>query len=205
MPDGKPGNGPRAIVVGVDGSKEAEAALRWGVDEARVRGLPVHVVHAWTIRPTGAEVLPFAAGSRACFTPELDFAAAERAADDVLERAIAAVAGETEGVEIVTRAVEGYAAEALIGSVGRDDLLVVGSRGLGALAGVFLGSVSAQCVRYAPCPVVVVHAARAATGPARPNATRQAAAKPSHARGCTSTAKRPISMQPAMRRRSRRR
>lgn len=36
------------IVVGVDGSAPAQAALGWAIEEARPRGARLHVVHAWT-------------------------------------------------------------------------------------------------------------------------------------------------------------
>jgi nucleotide-binding universal stress UspA family protein len=39
------------------------------------------------------------------------------------------------------------------------DLLVVGSRGHGALAGALIGSVSQQCLHHAPCPLAIVHVA----------------------------------------------
>jgi nucleotide-binding universal stress UspA family protein len=43
----------------------------------------------------------------------------------------------------------------LVEEVHEDDLLVVGSRGLGAFKALLLGSVSLECARHAPCPVVI--------------------------------------------------
>ena len=40
------------IVVGVDGSPVATAALRWAVDEARTRGWDLDAVVAWTLPPS---------------------------------------------------------------------------------------------------------------------------------------------------------
>ena len=61
--------------------------------------------------------------------------------------------------EIERRVVRGDAAGALVDLSGDAELLVVGSRGRGALAGTFLGSVSRACLHHASGPVAVVHAA----------------------------------------------
>ena len=58
--------------------------------------------------------------------------------------------------EILTRVVYGHPSQALLEAAHGAQLLVVGSRGHGAFAGMLLGSVSQHCVQQAPCPVVVV-------------------------------------------------
>jgi nucleotide-binding universal stress UspA family protein len=80
-----------------------------------------------------------------------------RAAEDLLDRALADAGPDAAGVEIERQVVQGSAAEALVTAVDKDDLLVVGSRGHGGFSELLLGSVSQQCVHHAPCPVVVVH------------------------------------------------
>ncbi len=64
--------------------------------------------------------------------------------------------GDDITVKITSRVVEGHPAAVLIEVAAEADLLVVGSRGLGGFRGMLLGSVSAQCVHHARCPVVVV-------------------------------------------------
>ena len=58
--------------------------------------------------------------------------------------------------QITTETVDGRATAVLVKHVKENDLLVVGSRGHGAVTGALLGSVSTHCVHHAPCPVVVV-------------------------------------------------
>ena len=146
------------VVVGIDGSASAAAALRWSAAEAQLRGSRLLVVHAWT--PVYTDVL-LGGG----FSPSrANGSEMHNAAEELLVRATAGLDGD--GVEIECRAVEGNAPEVLIAAAAEGDLLVVGSRGHGGFTGLLLGSVSQQCVRRADCPVVIVHAPKpAATSP----------------------------------------
>jgi nucleotide-binding universal stress UspA family protein len=64
-------------------------------------------------------------------------------------------------VPIETRVVHGFPTRVLPRMAADTDLLVVGSRGRGAVAEALLGSVSHGCVHHAPCPVVVVRGGHA--------------------------------------------
>ena len=168
-----------SVVVGVDGSAGARAALRWAMAEARLRKTRLRVVHAWTFSYPGAAGYGYLGGTLDEF-PDGGLSNLHRASEEMIEHAIAGLAAEADGVEIEREIVEGRAAEVLVGAATGRDLLVVGSRGHGGFAGLVLGSVSQQCAHHARCPVVIVHApARAAGGPelaeVRP-ASRQAAA-----------------------------
>jgi nucleotide-binding universal stress UspA family protein len=134
------------IVVGVDGSEEAKAALRWAAEEAGLRGRGIVAVHAG-VYPALTEA--FAPGQR-------PYAEALRRDAEELVEAVIADAAVPENVPLRRVIVEGDAAEALIAASEGAELLVVGSRGLGGVAGVLLGSVSRQCARHAACPVVIV-------------------------------------------------
>jgi nucleotide-binding universal stress UspA family protein len=139
------------VVVGIDGSATGREALRFALSEAELRGAPLRVVHTWTVPPlttTGIGMIP--AYERVEY--ELDEAAA-----GVIEADLERVGAR--GVEIERLALHGDAAGALVELSDSADLLVVGSRGRGALAGAVLGSVSRACLYHAPCPVAVVHVA----------------------------------------------
>jgi len=148
------------VVVGVDGSAGAKEALRWALGEGRLRKSPVRAVHAWTFGYIGGSVAgyPYWGGSLGSYTSiGIDLSDLHRAAEDLLERALADVGDEAGDVEIERQVVQGAAAEVLVSAAAPGDLLVVGSRGHGGFAGLLLGSVSQQCVHHAACPVVVVH------------------------------------------------
>jgi len=136
------------IVVGVDGSEASKAALRWTVDEARLRHARVQAVHAWWIIPMlepGGQLAHDA----------LDWG--EEEATERVRTFVAETVGAQTEVEITPVAVQGEQASAVLVDAAKDaDLLVVGSRGAGGFSGLLLGSISQQCAHHAPCPIVIV-------------------------------------------------
>ena len=139
------------IVVGIDGSEHSKKALRWALDEARLRSASLRVVYAWT--------MPVFFGYGVAQAATLDPQSLRAAAKENLDTALDAVAGGVEGVSIERKAVEGLAAQVLVDEAKDADLLVVGSRGHGGFTGLLLGSVSQQCAHHAPCAVVIVREA----------------------------------------------
>ncbi|MGZ4704670.1 MAG: universal stress protein [Acidimicrobiales bacterium] len=148
------------IAVGVDGSGASRRALRWAIEEARLRGSGLDVVHTWSpdFMPWSSSMQPGLAS--AVWTDDVQLPPVENVRRSV--RAALAEILEAEGLSETgdppTRAVivEGPSGPALV-EAGRDaDLLVVGARGLGEVRGIFLGSVSLHCVTHASGSVVVV-------------------------------------------------
>ena len=142
------------VVVGVDGSPESDAALAFAVTEARLRNLPLRVVCAW--EPSASTYV----GEAFAATPD-GFVEAEQHADDVVRDVLARV--PHDGVEVEAFAVEGNAAGVLVEQANNAELLVVGSRGLGAAKRLVLGSVSTEVAHRAPCPVTIIPRARLAS------------------------------------------
>jgi nucleotide-binding universal stress UspA family protein len=136
----------RGIVVGIDGSEASKAALRWAAGQARVTGATLRVIMTWEI-PT------FAYASGMAYPGDLDLAAGSRRS---LDKALRENVTDLEGVEVSSVVVEGHPAVALLEQAAEAELLVVGTRGHGAFAGMLLGSVSEHCVAHSSCPVVVV-------------------------------------------------
>jgi nucleotide-binding universal stress UspA family protein len=142
------------IVVGVDNSAGAKEALRFALEEARLRDATLRAVHSWRygyIGGSGLEADPVLVGAglgdaREAAEAELDEAAGEVVCDAVFK------------VRIERRLLEGKPAQVLIDESRDSELLVVGSRGLGGFSGLLLGSVSQQCAQHAACPVVIVRA-----------------------------------------------
>jgi nucleotide-binding universal stress UspA family protein len=145
------------VVAGVDGSPGARKALAWAVDEAT----PAPVLASRRPRLDGAadrrdagalgDRLPADRARR-----RRGLRASRRLAKGVLDEALDEAKGWAPELEIEGELVESRAAGALIAAAGDAELLVVGSRGRGGFGGLLLGSVSAQCVHNASCPVVVV-------------------------------------------------
>jgi nucleotide-binding universal stress UspA family protein len=137
-----------AVVVGTDGSGSARAALEFGAQEARLRGVPLVVLRAWSLtsapRPPRAEtgVVP----------PMVDFEQA--VADEVLAEA-AAVLDDAAASSLRPLPVHARAADALVDASRTAVLVVVGHAHRGRI-GKLLGSVSDHVLRHARGPVAVV-------------------------------------------------
>lgn len=147
------------IIVGIDGSASSDSALDWALAEARLRRSSLRAIHAWQspIGDTGLAVPGFpAAGLPLEQREELRSnyrRAAQSLLDEVLQRA-----RKEPFLELDAKIVEGSAAEILIAAAEDAELLVLGSRGRGAVAGLLLGSVSQHCVQHALSPVVILPA-----------------------------------------------
>jgi nucleotide-binding universal stress UspA family protein len=138
-----------SIVVGHDGSGGGDQALASALELADQLHAPVVVVRAWSIA-TAPRPPTWRFGYVSSFT-EL--------AETVREHLVRDVSRHLEqlpAIDVDYRAVHGSPAKNLIAISQDARMLVVGSRGLGGFAGMVLGSVSDQCVRYATCPVLVV-------------------------------------------------
>lgn len=143
------------IVVGIDGSPESAAALRWAVEEARLREARVEAVHAWNYVPmttTADSGLVPMAWTESTELMDATHEAAGRAAEEQVETVLGA------GHDVAVTLVQGDASDALLESAKGADLLVVGNRGRGALKEALLGSTSGRVADRAPCPVVIVRA-----------------------------------------------
>lgn len=146
-----PSNDQRAesIVVGVDRSSTARAALRWAIQEAAVRGVGITAIHA---AGTPFAYYPMGWGS-AVIEPEVLLVDARTALDGVVDDVLAAT---PQPVPNLTReAALGTPAEVLVGRSRPETLLVVGTRCLHGVSR-WLGSVSDQVVRHAHGSVALI-------------------------------------------------
>jgi nucleotide-binding universal stress UspA family protein len=145
-------DGRHRIVVGVEGSPGSRAALRWAIEEARLRKGVVEVVTAFL--PT---YVPAAPDFGYVPLDPVDLVDEVRKMQDDV---IAAVGEQVDlsGVRIEQKLLKGRSADTLIAAAEGADMLVVGNRGRGGFRGLLLGSVSQQIAHHATCPVVIVRA-----------------------------------------------
>ncbi|WP_318211504.1 MULTISPECIES: universal stress protein [unclassified Streptomyces] len=133
----------REIVAGVDGSPESLAAADWAAREALHRDLPLRLVHAWRWEPIDLPLIQ-------------DRATQERVAEEVLREAEATIARRYPKLTLTAEVLGDTAVAALLGTEERAEMLAIGSRGHGAIAGFLLGSYGQQIIAGATRPVVAV-------------------------------------------------
>lgn len=136
------------IVVGIDDSNGARAALAWAARQAARTESRLRVVHAYELNLAWIDA----------YNVNLSLweKNAQEKADETLAHIVSDVldASQLDAVEL--RAIEGSPADVLHDAARDAAMLVVGSRGRGGFAGLLLGSVSQRLAQRAPCPVVIV-------------------------------------------------
>jgi nucleotide-binding universal stress UspA family protein len=140
------------ILVAVDGSAESDAAVRWAAREAVMRDASVTLMHV--VAPV---VVSWPVASLQGSFNEWQ----EENAKQVIEQAqktFHASLGDTEPPAVRAAVKHAAVATTLISASREAQMVVVGSRGMGALGRAVLGSVSSGLVHYAHCPVAVIHA-----------------------------------------------
>jgi nucleotide-binding universal stress UspA family protein len=135
------------IVVGVDGSPDSLAALRYALSEAQKDDATVRLVNVWRV-PALAYQAPVPSGSLADDGRESALA--------TLERALAATEDAVDGVHVQRVVREGEPGHLLVREADGAQQLVLGTHGRGSIGELVLGSVSHYCCRHANCPVTVI-------------------------------------------------
>jgi nucleotide-binding universal stress UspA family protein len=141
------------ILVGIDGSESAGAALRWAEAEAQRRGCGLNVVLAYDVawppvQPSRHDALE---------------AVVREQAGAVVDETLRQIADRAPDLVVRGEAVTGRPAQVLIDLSRVVSLVVVGSRGLGGFGSLLLGSVGDQVSAHAHSPVAVVRG-RTGTG-----------------------------------------
>jgi nucleotide-binding universal stress UspA family protein len=138
------------IVVGVDGSEYSLRALRWAVVEAGRHRAELLAVTSWTALPPPI-VSPHVDVNKAA-----DRQDGTSAAEQALQTAVANAMGGNSSIVVEILATEGHPAKLLADQSRHADLVVVGARGRGGIAGWLLGSVSQELLRHSLCSVAVI-------------------------------------------------
>lgn len=144
-----------AVVVGVDGSDVAKGAVAYAAKTAAGRGVGLHVVMTYAAPST-----MFAEGM---VPPQQLIDHFEAEAEPVVQEAMKIARKTAPDLTITGAVAEGNPAQLLIEYSREAKIIVLGTRGLGALKGVVLGSVSAHVATNAHCPVIVTKADTAET------------------------------------------
>ncbi|TFD46026.1 universal stress protein [Cryobacterium sp. TMT1-2-1] len=142
------------VVVGVEDDDTSDVALDFAAREAVRLGRGLVIVHAWSIPAT----LGFDDGLM------IPFDDLRQAHDEILARAAGRIREANPGMDVTVTLEQGPAAQTLVDASRTAELLVVGTHGRGAVAGLILGSVSHDVLLNMPCPIAVVP--RAVTGAA---------------------------------------
>ena len=149
--------GPR-VVVAVDGSAGSKAALRFALEDAVRRSVPVEAVIAYRPPDFRADFTGLGVAEEERMLSRMR-TQHEETAHSVVRDVTRLLPGPMPEVHV--RAVMGTPSGVLVRESEGADLLVLGSRGHGGFHNMLLGSTSIQCTMHATCPVTVVHSPEA--------------------------------------------
>lgn len=138
---------PRPVIVGLDGSPEGRAAAEWAAREAKLRGLPLRVVH---VREPAPDLMVRA--------PLLGAESHQHWAERIPCEAAEGLRRRHPGLQVTTAEPVGPPGEVLAAAAQDAELLVLGSRALSGVGGYLVGSVALAVVAHAELPVVLVRA-----------------------------------------------
>ncbi|MFC5905798.1 universal stress protein [Streptacidiphilus monticola] len=135
------------VAAAVDGSRAAEQAADWAAREAELRGATLRLVHAssWERYEAAAD-----------HDVDDPFLRAHEAARRLLDEQARRIGAAHPGLTVATGILPEETVPALLEAGRESGLLVLGTRGLGALKGLMLGSVCRRVAGRAPVPVVIV-------------------------------------------------
>lgn len=136
------------VVVAVDGSPAAENAVRWAANTANKRGIPLQLATSYT--------MPQFLYAEGMVPPQELFDDLQNEAMGKIDDARRIAHEVAPEIKIGHTIVEGSPIDMLLEISKTSTMIVMGSRGLGGLSGMVMGSVSAAVVSHAECPVVVV-------------------------------------------------
>ena len=136
------------VVVAVDGSEASKQAVRWAANTANKRGLPLRLASSYT--------MPQFLYAEGMVPPQELFDDLQAEALEKIDEARAIAYEMAPDIKIGHTIAEGSPIDMLLEMSKSVTMIVMGSRGLGGLSGMVMGSVSGAVVSHAQCPVVVV-------------------------------------------------
>ncbi|GIJ20913.1 universal stress protein [Micromonospora lutea] len=140
-----------AVLVGVDGSESARAAVRLAAAVAARRDRPLRVVHAFIWPTLRTPIRPATDGA-----PEGGLRAQ---AEQLIIAAVDEAEATVPGLRVTGELVEGEATAVLLAAARTATMVVLGHRGAGGFAALVVGSVAVKLAAYADCPVLVARGA----------------------------------------------
>lgn len=149
------------VLVPIDGSRHAHAALQTALDLAEIHGSELEILHVTSYSGEYEQPEPGGDSGEPSSPPEWidEYMAKLRENDEkMLSQALEEAEKLHPGLKIASRLRWGRPGKAIVSEAeeGDFDLVVIGSRGLGGLAGLVLGSVSQHVVNESKVPVLVV-------------------------------------------------
>src|SRR6202789_2699399 len=150
-------DGPSLSGVGVDGSSSSRKAIQWAAHEARMRNVPLTLVHV-AVTPSWGPA-PWLLSNDPLPVPAEEDPALEKSARKIITDAIKIAEGSTHGTdgpEIRSELFFSVPVPTLVDLSKDAQMVVVGRRGQHRLRGVLLGSVSTGMMHHAHCPVAVI-------------------------------------------------